>query len=85
MPDLKVSITRLFCRCQSEQEACVCARCGRTNHQWVEMPQVESCDFEFRGSNKDGKMVYEETVRHQHVCLRCGEKSIKTTRKHVYH
>jgi len=85
MPDLVGQITRLFCRCPSGQKVCVCARCGRTNHQWVEMPQVESCDFEFRGRNKEGQMVYEETVRLQYVCLRCGEKSIKTTRKHVYH
>jgi len=78
-------ITCLFCGCPSDSEACFCDRCGRTNHRWVEMPQVESSDFELRGRNKDGEMVYTETFRHQHVCLGCGEKSIKTTRKQVYH
>ena len=85
MPDWIGRMACLFCCCPSDPEACVCPRCGRTNHQWGEMSQVGSCDFEYRGSNKDGQMVYAETVRHQHVCSRCGEKNIKTTRKHVYH
>ncbi len=71
--------------CDSDKKSCACKRCGRTNHLWVEMPQVESADFEFRGRNAKGQMVYSEIVRHQHVCSRCQEKRIKCTHKHVRH
>jgi hypothetical protein len=85
MPVLLAQAVCCLFRCQNTPETCVCARCGRTNHQWVKIPQVESCEFEFRGMNSNGEMVYSETVRHQHICSRCDAEKIKITRQHVRH
>jgi hypothetical protein len=78
----------LLCKvlgCKPDSNVCVCARCGRTNHRWGATPHVESCDYDFCGRNAKGQMVYSETVRHRHVCSRCGEARIKTHRTHVRH
>lgn len=74
-----------FTGCDPHLKSCVCKRCGRTNHLWVEMPQVESADFDFRGINAKGQMVYTETVHHQYNCSRCEEEKSTITRKHVHH
>jgi DNA-directed RNA polymerase subunit RPC12/RpoP len=71
--------------CLPQPETCVCARCGRTNHLWAEMPSLAIIDYEFRGITRKGKMVYSQTALKHYTCSRCGESYKKTCREHVYH
>jgi len=85
MPALLAHAVCFFFHCSHSTESCICKRCGRTKHLWVESPHIESCDFEFCGRNSDGEMVYAETVRHHYTCSRCGESCVKTTHNNVRH
>ena len=71
--------------CLPQPGTCVCARCGRICHLWVEIPTVESPDYEFRGMSKKGEMIYTETTFKHYTCSRCGESRIQTFRQHVRH